>query len=92
MIVGVPDKRYPWHILLVVEFVQVLHQESLVLQLQVEDTQTPLILGSTNKVPSSKRFSLIMTIFPPKALSLDSLQLLDDTSRDVQRAKEINRH
>src|SRR4051812_19138774 len=51
MIISVPDKRYPGHILFIVKLVKILHQESLVLQLQIEDTQANFILGSANKVP-----------------------------------------
>src|SRR3954470_4979745 len=54
MIISVLDKRYPRHILFIVKLVQVLHQESFIMQLQIEDAQTTLILGYANKIPSSK--------------------------------------
>ena len=48
MVVSVLDQRNPRHILLIIELVQMLHQEGLILELQVENAHPTFILWSAN--------------------------------------------
>jgi hypothetical protein len=44
-IVWVPDQINPWDVLLVIELVKMINEESLVLAFEVDDSQTPFLLG-----------------------------------------------
>ena len=90
MIVCIPYKRHPWNLLFVIKLVQMFHQQSLILQTQIQDAQPPIILGSTNQLPGSQRFTRVLTTFPAQTLPLNPFQLFDYPHGNLQGTEEIN--
>src|SRR3954465_5276118 len=92
IIVRIPYEGDPGYLLLVVELMQLLQEQGLILQRQVNNTQPSFLLGSTDQIPGSQGLTRGVRIPPPKALSLNSLKLLDDALRDGQTTQMIYRH
>ena len=92
MIVRIPNQRNPRELLFIKEVIHMFDQKSNVLRAKVENTKTSPVFWPAYKVPRSKGWGRLTPIPPPKALSLDSLQLLKDSSWDSQTAQEENWH
>ena len=92
IIIAVPDQGYPGDICLIKNFMQMLEEETLVLNVQVNHSKTSFVLSSAHQVPSSQRLLWNIATPPPHALSEYSVQLLDDTTRDLQTAEEVDWH
>jgi hypothetical protein len=80
--VRVPDQVDPGNVLLVVEFVKVLHEQGLVLTFEIDDSQTPLPFRFGAFLPSHHRFtSFIYIKTSPHAMSPDSIKVVMHCAR-----------
>ena len=78
--------------MLIEEFMQMFHEQSLILDIEIENTQTTLIFRSANQIPSCQRLFRCICIPSPKTLPEDPIQLLNDAKRYMQGAEEIDWH
>lgn len=70
------------------EFMEVLTDQCLVLQIKVQDTKSPFLFGPTNHLPSSKRRVFLSDVLStPKTMPSIFINLIDNPSR-----KEVSTH
>lgn len=62
---GIPDKVNPRYILLVIELMKMLYEQTFILQMEIDDDKPSFIFRFTNKVPSCQRLFWSIRVSSP---------------------------
>src|SRR4051812_39273961 len=91
-IVSIPYQMNPGNILMIIELIQILQKKSRILNIKIKNSQSSLVLGSTNFLPcykSSTSSLNIRSFLSPQALPHIFNQLLLDSDREIKTTHVI---